>query len=88
MAGLFLIRGVSKNAHKLVTIAAGNAYADRMSSSSASDASDSRGTDAVAANERIRALVESVDGAWPAEAYETLLLEWADAVHGSPDQAA
>jgi hypothetical protein len=59
-----------------------------MSSSSASDASDERMPDAVVANERIRALVDSADEAWPAEAYEMLLLEWADAVHGSPDQAA
>jgi hypothetical protein len=88
MAGLFLIEGVSKNAHRSVTIAPGDAYADRMYRSSASDASDSRRPDAVAANERIRALVDSVDGVWPAEAYETLLLEWADAVHRSPDQAA
>jgi hypothetical protein len=37
-------------------------------------------SDAAAANERIRALVESADETWPAEAYEVLLLEWAAAV--------
>lgn len=59
-----------------------------MSSSSASASSAS---DAVAANERIRALVdaaETADGTWPAEAYEVLLLEWAAALHDSVDEAA
>jgi hypothetical protein len=37
-------------------------------------------SDAVAANERIRALVDSADDTWPAEAYEVLLLEWAAAL--------
>ncbi|MGX1883095.1 hypothetical protein [Streptomyces sp. NPDC055287] len=41
------------------------------------------------ANEAIRALVESrVDEAWPAEEYETLLLQWAAAVRGEVAEAA
>jgi hypothetical protein len=46
-----------------------------MSSSSAP------ASDAVAANERIRALVDAADDTWPAEAYEVLLLEWAAALN-------
>jgi hypothetical protein len=56
---------------------------------SSSSASASAGSDAVVANERIRALVDAADtgdGTWPAEAYEVLLLEWAAAVH--VDEAA
>ncbi|MFE4372644.1 hypothetical protein ACFRMN_31305 [Streptomyces sp. NPDC056835] len=59
-----------------------------MSSSSASATPSS---DAVAANERIRALVDaadSSDGTWPAEAYEVLLLEWAAALRDGVDEAA
>jgi len=56
-----------------------------MSSSSASAHSAS---DAVVANERIRALVDAADGTWPAEAYESLLLEWADALHNGVNEAA
>ncbi|WP_405620441.1 hypothetical protein OG292_34800 [Streptomyces sp. NBC_01511] len=43
---------------------------------------------AVAANERIRALVDAADGTWPAEEYEGLLLEWAAALHDTVDEAA
>ncbi|PVE04150.1 hypothetical protein OIE62_08420 [Streptomyces scopuliridis] len=58
---------------------------------SSSSASASPASDAVAANERIRALVdaaETSDGTWPAEAYEVLLLEWAAALHDRVDEAA
>ncbi|MCL7376594.1 MULTISPECIES: hypothetical protein [unclassified Streptomyces] len=58
---------------------------------SSSSASGTPASDAVAANERIRALVDatdSSDGTWPAEAYEVLLLEWAAALHDSVDEAA
>ncbi|WP_199809918.1 hypothetical protein [Streptomyces sp. NRRL F-5126] len=58
-----------------------------MSKSSASAAAPRRVSDVAAANERIRALVDSADGTWPSEAYEVLLLEWAAAV-GSVDSAA
>ncbi|MET9364220.1 hypothetical protein ABZX93_25370 [Streptomyces sp. NPDC006632] len=40
-------------------------------------------SDADAANDAIRALVDGADGQWPAEEYERLLTEWADAV-GEP----
>ncbi|WP_176741016.1 hypothetical protein [Streptomyces agglomeratus] len=41
------------------------------------------------ANEAIRALVESrADEAWPADEYETLLLQWAAAVRGEVAEAA
>ncbi|MBT2505777.1 MULTISPECIES: hypothetical protein [Streptomyces] len=41
------------------------------------------------ANEAIRALVESrADGAWPADEYESLLLQWAAAVRGEVAEAA
>ncbi|MEV5277762.1 hypothetical protein [Streptomyces sp. NPDC051994] len=36
--------------------------------------------DADAANDAIRALVDGADGQWPAEEYERLLADWADAV--------
>ncbi|RCH70686.1 hypothetical protein DT019_04135 [Streptomyces sp. SDr-06] len=42
-------------------------------------------TDADAANDAIRALVDGADGHWPAEEYERLLAEWAAAVgDGAP----
>ncbi|MFE2600469.1 hypothetical protein ACFXCZ_28910 [Streptomyces sp. NPDC059396] len=54
---------------------------------SSTRATGSSAADAVAANERIRALVDAADGAWPSEAYEVLLQEWAAAVHrGDSDQ--
>ncbi|MFF3751986.1 hypothetical protein ACFYYH_16255 [Streptomyces sp. NPDC002018] len=56
---------------------------------SSSRASASSASDAVAANERIRALVDAADasdGTWPSEAYEVLLLEWAAALHNSTRQ--
>jgi hypothetical protein len=59
-----------------------------MSSSSASAASHRGMSDAAVANERIRALVDSADGTWPAEAYEVLLREWAAAVGADVDSAA
>ncbi|MFG3281196.1 hypothetical protein [Streptomyces sp. NPDC048111] len=37
-------------------------------------------SDADAANDAIRALVDGADGQWPAEEYERLLAEWAAAV--------
>ncbi|MFD3486590.1 hypothetical protein [Streptomyces sp. NPDC058665] len=55
-------------------------------STSSSTASAASG--AVAANERIRALVDAADGTWPAEEYEVLLLEWAAALHDAVDEAA
>jgi hypothetical protein len=55
---------------------------------SSSPASASSASDAVAANERIRALVDTADGTWPSEAYEVLLLEWAAALHDDIDEAA
>ncbi|MFE9371017.1 hypothetical protein ACFYM2_14785 [Streptomyces sp. NPDC006711] len=42
-------------------------------------------TDADAANDAIRALVDGADGQWPAEEYERLLADWAAAVgDGAP----
>ncbi|MEV7870846.1 hypothetical protein AB0P17_33205 [Streptomyces sp. NPDC088124] len=55
---------------------------------SSTSASAIRASGAVAANERIRALVDAADGTWPSEAYEVLLLEWAAALHDDVDQAA
>ncbi|WP_181957384.1 hypothetical protein [Streptomyces paludis] len=55
---------------------------------SSSSAPASRASGAAAANERIRALVDAADGTWPAEAYEVLLLEWAEALHAEVDAAA
>jgi len=44
---------------------------------------------ASAANEAIRRLVEArVDGEWPSEEYELLLLEWAAATRGGIERAA
>ncbi|CAM5323646.1 hypothetical protein AB0M94_21075 [Streptomyces xanthochromogenes] len=40
-------------------------------------------SDADAANDAIRALVDGADGQWPAEEYERLLADWAAAV-GEP----
>ncbi|MCT9088472.1 hypothetical protein N4G70_06270 [Streptomyces sp. ASQP_92] len=37
-------------------------------------------SDADAANDAIRALVDGADGQWPAEEYERLLADWAAAV--------
>ncbi|MFJ1747118.1 hypothetical protein ACIOJD_12870 [Streptomyces sp. NPDC088116] len=51
-------------------------------------ASASSASGAVAANDRIRALVDAADGTWPAEAYEVLLLEWAAALQDDIDEAA
>ncbi|MFJ2113017.1 hypothetical protein ACIOEX_14205 [Streptomyces sp. NPDC087850] len=55
---------------------------------SSSSTSTTPASGAAAANERIRALVDSVDGTWPAEAYEVLLLEWAEALHAEVDAVA
>jgi hypothetical protein len=55
---------------------------------SSSSTSASAVSDAVVANERIRALVDAADGTWPAEAYEVLLLEWAAALDPGVDRAA
>ncbi|MFF2522771.1 hypothetical protein [Streptomyces liangshanensis] len=55
---------------------------------SSSSTSASAVSGAVAANERIRALVDAADGTWPAEAYELLLLEWAAALRSDVDRAA
>ncbi|MET9556524.1 hypothetical protein [Streptomyces sp. NPDC006645] len=55
---------------------------------STTSSSASAASGAVAANERIRALVDAADGTWPAEEYEVLLLEWAAALHDSVDEAA
>lgn len=63
----------------------GGPYRCRMSTTS-SPAPAASG--AVAANERIRALVDAADGTWPAEEYEGLLLEWAAALHDTVDEAA
>lgn len=62
-------------------------YGCHMSSTSAS-ASAPSALSAAAANDRIRALVDAADGTWPAEAYEVLLLEWAEALHNGMDEAA
>ncbi|MFJ8309746.1 MULTISPECIES: hypothetical protein [unclassified Streptomyces] len=48
--------------------------------SSSSDRAASVPSDADAANDAIRALVDGADGQWPAEEYERLLAEWAEAV--------
>jgi hypothetical protein len=45
-------------------------------------------TDADAANDAIRALVDGADEHWPAEEYERLLAEWAAAVGESAPVAA
>ncbi|MEV0037336.1 hypothetical protein [Streptomyces sp. NPDC050804] len=55
---------------------------------SSTRATASSARDAVAANERIRALVDAADasdGTWPSEAYEVLLREWAAALHKGVD---
>ncbi|MFI5757663.1 hypothetical protein [Streptomyces sp. NPDC051569] len=57
---------------------------------SSSSASACVALDAIAANDRIRALVDAADttdGSWPAEAYENLLLEWAAALDTKADKA-
>jgi hypothetical protein len=45
-------------------------------------------SDADAANDAIRALVDGADGQWPAEEYERLLAEWAEAVGEAAPLAA
>lgn len=76
---------MSKDAPQSVTSRPGCPYASCMSSSSPSASAVSG---AVAANERIRALVDAADGTWPAEAYEVLLLEWAAALRPDANRAA
>lgn len=63
----------------------GAPYRWRMSTTSSSAPAASG---AVAANERIRALVDAAGGTWPAEEYEVLLREWAAALDGSVDEVA
>lgn len=63
----------------------GGPYRCRMSTTSSSAPAASG---AVAANERIRALVDAADGTWPAEEYEVLLQEWAAALNDSVNKAA
>lgn len=78
-------RRVSYAAPRTVREPHGGPYGCRMSTTSSSAPAASG---AVAANERIRALVDAADGTWPAEEYEVLLLEWAAALHDSVDEAA
>lgn len=78
-------RRVSYPAPRTARETLGSPYGCRMSTTSSSAP---KASGAVAANERIRALVDAADGTWPAEEYEVLLLEWAAALHDSVDEAA
>ncbi|MFE4857276.1 hypothetical protein [Streptomyces sp. NPDC056670] len=55
--------------------------------SHSTDRPDPAPSDADAANDAIRALVDGADGQWPAEEYERLLADWAAAV-GEPTTLA